>query len=116
MHVLVVWWQQSWFPQQVNWSKLVGAEYLSDLGVDNVAGILLSILRLCMHAPLGCNTAHIGSGHGMVQGTIHLLLLMPTILEYCNLHISWLCIQEVRVGIDSNHMDHLMLRTLILSN
>ena len=70
MRVLVECWRQFWFLQRVCRLKLAGAVYLSDLGVGNVVGILTSILRFCMHVSLGCNTVHIGSGHGMVRGTI----------------------------------------------
>ncbi len=87
MHVPVELWQRFWFLQLVHWSTLVGAVYLLDLGVDNVVGILLLILRSCMRVSLGCNIVHINSGHGMVRGTIHLPLVMPTIHECHNPHI-----------------------------
>ena len=93
---------------------LVGVEYLSDLGVGNVVGTIPLILISGMHGFLGCNIDHIGSGHGMVQGTIRLLPLMPTSHICLNLHILPLCILVVQVGNGSNRMVCSVLHMRIL--
>ena len=105
---------QSLFLWRVHQLTLVGAVCWLDLGVGNVAGIPLLILRFYMLVFWGRSTVHTGSDPGMVQGTTRQPLVMPMIRGYHNLHISLLCNRVVQGGTGSNRMGHSIFRTRIL--